>query len=75
MQTGREVLAALDPDAEVINLDEARRRPEPEPGTAPQPVWMDYVADTGDGHVPTTAVAWHLARGLIGRGRRVGRPR
>ena len=69
----REVLAALDPDAEVINLDEARRRPEPEPGTAPQPVWMDYVADTGDGHVPTTAVAWHLARGLIGRGPE-GRP-
>lgn len=38
-----------------------------EPSEEPAAVWIDYVADTGDGHVPTMAVAWHLARGLIRR--------
>lgn len=55
----REVLAALDPDAAVIDLAEAVPRADPY-----TPVWVDFVADTGDGHVPTMAVAWHLARGL-----------
>ena len=55
----REVLAALDPDAAVIDLAEAVPRADPY-----TPVWVDLVAYTGDGHVPTMAVAWHLARGL-----------
>lgn len=81
----REVLAALDPAGGVIDLAEELRRPAPADGQPAQParagsatigqpiaaapVWVDYVADTGDGHVPTMAVAWHLARGLIRRER------
>lgn len=36
-------------------------RPEPADGM-PDPLWVDYVSDTGDGFAPTFAVAWMLAQ-------------
>ncbi len=58
----RESLGVSGSAGGVIEL--AEFGPESTPG---QPVWIDYVADIGDGQVPTMAVAWHLARGLIRR--------
>lgn len=59
----RELEAGFNPSShdyhDVENRDQIR--PAPEPG-APDPLWVDFVADTGDGFAATYAVAWLLGQ-------------
>lgn len=58
----RELMAALDADT-----------PQPADFSGKDEVWLDYVADSGDGWNPTASIAWLVGRDAIAL-KRDGRP-